>query len=256
MPHKHRLPPGTELALPTIPLRLASYNIHKCVGLDGRRQPERIIDVVRALQADVVALQEVDRRYAPRPAALPREMVERGAAMVPLTLAPHGPSLGWHGQTILLHPRLMNGRAPVIHRLALPGLEPRGAILADLSLAGGRFRVVCVHLGLLRNSRLQQMEAILGQLEAMEPLPTAILGDFNEWSTRGGTEPLDGPFRVHAPGRSYPAGRPVAALDRIALGAGMHLMDAGTLSTPLSRKASDHLPVWADVRAEVAATTE
>jgi endonuclease/exonuclease/phosphatase family metal-dependent hydrolase len=252
MPMKHRLAPGTELGLPTFALRIASYNVHKCVGLDGRRQPERILDVVNALQADVVALQEVDRRYAPRPAALPRRLIEAGSHMVALPVATNGaPSLGWHGQSILIHPRLLNGRAPVVHRFDLPGLEPRGAIAADLALPGGALRVVAVHLGLLRTSRMQQMEAILGRLEALEPLPTAILGDFNEWSTRGGTEPLDGPFRVHAPGRSYPAGRPVAALDRIALGNGLHLMDAGTLVTPISRRASDHLPVWADIRAEL-----
>jgi endonuclease/exonuclease/phosphatase family metal-dependent hydrolase len=250
MPQKHRLPPGTKLAGPTVALRLASYNIHKCVGLDGKRLPERIVDVVNALQADIVALQEVDRRYAPRPAALPPRLLQAATHLVPLDLAPEGPSLGFHGQTILLHPRVMV-QPPVLHRLDLPGLEPRGAVFADLTVAGGRVRIVCVHLGLLRTSRMQQMEAIMGRLEALEPLPTAILGDFNEWSTRSGTEPLNGPFRVHVPGRSYPAGRPVAALDRIALSAGMHLLDAGTLSTPISRRASDHLPVWADVRAEL-----
>lgn len=240
-------PPGTTLSQR---LRLASYNIHKCVGLDGRRRPERIVDVVNALSADIVALQEVDRRLGPRPAALPHGILSEGSDLVPLSVAPDGPSLGWHGQTILVHPRHLQHGIPAIHRIDLPGLEPRGAIMADIPTEGGWLRVIAVHLGLLRASRIAQLRVIHAGLARLPQLPTVILGDFNEWSVRGGMAPLDGTFRIHAPGRSYPATQPVARLDRIALGPGLHLQDAGTLRTPLSRIASDHLPIWADIRAE------
>ncbi len=107
-----------------------------------------------------------------------------------------------------------------------------------------------MHLGLLRRHRTQQLTTIRKALSAMPDMPTAILGDFNEWSMRGGMEPLTPAFRVHAPGRSFHASRPVAALDRVALNAALHLRDAGVIDSHLARAASDHLPIWADVRAE------
>ena len=233
-------------------LRLASYNIHKCVGTDTKRRPERILDVVNALGADIIALQEVDRRFSPRPAALPHQTITGSSDLVPLPFAVNGhdgPSLGWHGQTMLVHPRLLAAGMPVLTRIDLPGLEPRGALMAELATAAGGLRVIAVHLGLLRRYRLDQMRAILARLDALPALPTAILGDFNEWSRRGGMQPLlVGRVHVHVPGPSYPAPRPIAPLDRIALAHGLHLRDAGTLQTPLARVASDHLPIWADVR--------
>ena len=83
-------------------LRLASYNVHKCLGMDRRRSPERIVSVLNALDADIVALQEVDHRLPPRPAALPRALIERETDFGVLPFAPEGPSLGWHGQTMLV----------------------------------------------------------------------------------------------------------------------------------------------------------
>ena len=79
-------------------------------------------------------------------------------------------------------------------------------------------------------------------------MPTAIVGDWNEWSLRGGTEPISDGFHVHAPGPSFPAVRPVARLDRIAVAGGMHLHDAGVFVQGEARVASDHLPIWADIR--------
>jgi endonuclease/exonuclease/phosphatase family metal-dependent hydrolase len=73
------------------------------------------------------------------------------------------------------------------------------------------------------------------------------LGDFNEWSRTGGLAPLKDAFDIIAPGKSFHASRPIAALDRIALDASLELRDAGVVETDLSRRASDHLPIWADV---------
>lgn len=229
--------------------RLASYNIRKCLGSDGRRLPSRTLDVVNALSADVVALQEVDRRYAPRPWALPPALIAAETDFLPVGAALSAGSLGWHGQTVLLRKGLTVQR---VERMTLPALEPRGALAVEVLPAGGGapFRVVSVHLGLMRRWRRLQLTAIREALAGHEPMPTVILGDFNEWSAAGGMEPLTGAFRVHAPGRSYPATQPMGRLDRVALGEGLHLLDAGVLDTPLARVASDHLPVWADVRVE------
>ncbi len=226
-------------------LRLLSYNVHKCVGLDRRRKPGRIVEVINQTGADIVALQEVDLRLGRRPAALPLSLVEQHTDYHGPDFAPDSPSLGWHGQAILLR-RGIEVRG--IERITLPGLEPRGALLAEGSCGGVAFRVIGAHLGLIRRYRLMQMAAIRAAIGARAGMPTAILGDFNEWSSRNGMAPLTDAFHVHAPGRSFPAARPIAGLDRIALSPGWHLRDAGVHKTTLARIASDHLPVWADVR--------
>jgi endonuclease/exonuclease/phosphatase family metal-dependent hydrolase len=226
-------------------LRLASYNLHKCKGTDRRRDPGRVVDVLNALDADVIALQEVDHRLGDRPQALPREMVEKDTDHDALDLALSPVSLGWHGQTLLVRSSL---QVRDMARIELPGLEPRGAVMAELETASGKaLRVVGVHLGLIRRYRLMQMRALRAALAGRVAMPTAILGDFNEWSLDRGMEPLADAFSIHAPGRSYHANRPVAALDRVALDQRLELRDAGVSETALSRMASDHLPIWADI---------
>lgn len=226
-------------------IRLASYNVHKCLGMDRRRLPERIIAVLNALDADVVALQEVDHRLGDRPAALPAQLIEARTDLSPLPFALGPQSLGWHGQTILVRQSLT---VSAIRRLALPGLEPRGAILAEIETERGPVRVVGAHLGLIRRYRQMQFAAIRAALSRRTPMPTAILGDFNDWSRRGSGDALGPGYRVHAPGPSFPAPRPVGALDRMALGGDLHILAAGVHSLTPAPIASDHLPIWADLR--------
>ena len=221
-------------------LRLASYNLRKCVGLDRRRTPSRSLEVINSIGADIIALQEADRRLGKRPAALPADMVRAYSDFVPLVLDETGVSLGWHGNAVLVRDGLKIG---AIQRLPLPGLEPRGAVVADI----GPLRLVAVHLGLIRRYRLEQMTTILAALAPLPGRPTVITGDFNEWSPSRGMEPLKDQFTIHAPGLSFHAARPVAALDRFAIDHGVHLKTAGVVRSPLARRASDHLPVWADV---------
>lgn len=225
-------------------LRLASYNVHKCLGTDRVRSAGRVLDVINEIEADVIAVQEADHRLGPRRAALPAKLVEAGSDFVVAPLALSPVSLGWHGNAILLRRTMALHR---VERLLLPGLEPRGAVAVEFGGPRGPVRLVGVHLGLIRRYRLMQLYAIRAALSVRAAMPTVILGDFNEWASQGGMEPLADAFHVHAPGRSFHASRPVAALDRIALGRDVHLKDAGVIETPLSRAASDHLPVWADV---------
>ncbi|MEZ5887189.1 MAG: endonuclease/exonuclease/phosphatase family protein [Paracoccaceae bacterium] len=225
-------------------LRLLSYNVHKCVGLDRRRRPARIAEVLADAGADIAVLQEVDHRLGARPAALPREMAERatGLRLLPFALSPV--SLGWHGQAMMATPAI----TPLyIRRIALPGLEPRGAILAELDTPKGALRVIGVHLGLIGRYRRLQLAAIGAFLSHRPTMPTAVIGDFNEWSQRGGADGLGPGFHLHAPGPSFPAARPLARLDRIAAGQGLHLVDIGTIDRGAARSASDHLPIWARV---------
>ncbi len=226
-------------------LRVASYNIRKCVGLDRRRDPDRVLGIIAELGADAVALQEADRRLGERPATLERGRIETITGLVPVDLAANDISLGWHGNAVLLHP---DYRVETVRRLDLPGLEPRGAVLIEAARNGRSFRMVAVHLGLTRAFRRRQLNEIVKAAAPRGPdMPTVILGDMNEWRNDRGLEPLEPDFTVHAPGLSFHAARPVAALDRIAV-RGMTLHDAGVHRSEAARLASDHLPVWADLR--------
>jgi endonuclease/exonuclease/phosphatase family metal-dependent hydrolase len=227
-------------------LRVASYNIRKCVGLDRRRDPDRVLGIIAELGADAVALQEADRRLGERPATLERGRIETITGLVPVDLAANDISLGWHGNAVLLHPEI---RVETVRRLDLPGLEPRGAVLIEAVRHGRSFRMVAVHLGLTRAFRRRQLNEIVKAAAPQEAeMPTVILGDMNEWRSDRGLESFAPEFTVHAPGLSFHAARPVAALDRIALNRRMTLHDAGVHQSDVARIASDHLPVWADLR--------
>jgi endonuclease/exonuclease/phosphatase family metal-dependent hydrolase len=230
----------TSITSPTT-LRIASYNIRKARGLDQRRDPLRVLNVINALDADVVALQEADLRLGARPAAIPREMItqETDFEVAPISRGDVG--LGWHGNAVLVR-KGVSVRG--VTHLDLPGLEPRGAVRLCL---GGPFELdlIATHLGLIRRHRLKQFEAILENVT--DKRPTVLIGDFNEWSIRRGMEPLAGRFDVHLPGHSFHARRRIASLDRIALSAGLELRDAGVEEGALARRASDHLPIWGDI---------
>lgn len=231
-------------------LRLASYNIQKAVGLDFRRDPARILAVISDLEADVVVLQEADRRLGLRHAAIPRFLIEQQTDYVPADVAETDVSLGWHGNAILVR---RGWHVLETARLQLPGLEPRGAVMAriapDMSGAA-RFpdiTVIGAHLGLLRNWRRRQARALFDHASAGDCSTTAIAGDLNEWSMRKGLGPLHPTFSIVSPGRTFPAGRPVGPLDRVALGRDLKLLDAGVSDGALARVASDHRPIWVEI---------
>ncbi|SFO95240.1 endonuclease/exonuclease/phosphatase family protein [Tranquillimonas alkanivorans] len=227
-------------------LRLASYNIRKAVGLDWRRDPGRILRVISDLDADIVVLQEVDKRLGDRPTVLSPAHVEHETGFCAAPVSINDVSLGWHGNAILVRKGI---DILDTERIFLTGIEPRGAVTATVAAALGEITVVGVHLGLRRRCRLGQLRAIRAHLGDDRHTGTVIAGDFNEWSAAGmGLRPLEGRFEIMRPGRSFHAAAPVAALDCIALGGELTATDSGVVQTPLTRKASDHLPIWVDIR--------
>ena len=225
-------------------LRIASYNLQKCVGLDLRRRPDRSLKVIEGLQADVVVLQEADKRLPPRPTALPHGMVEDdGWHIVPLGTG--GGSIGWHGNAMLIRPHL---RVIDTAQLDLPGLEPRGAIRVDLDSGIGPIRVIGLHLGLIRKHRIQQVAAIMHGLRDLPQMPTIMAGDFNEWKSVMPLDTMAQGLRFLPGAPSFPAARPVARLDRFALTEDLEALHEGAYLAKPARVASDHLPVWADIR--------
>jgi endonuclease/exonuclease/phosphatase family metal-dependent hydrolase len=231
----------------TARIKVASYNIRKAVGLDRRRDPGRILAVLRELDADIIALQEADRRFGQRTSAIPPFMFAEHSDYDPVAIDESPHSIGWHGNALLVR------RGTVVeecHALHLPTLEPRGAVAATLrTTAGLRLRVVGMHLDLSGIRRRQQARAILHHVAQGEPLPTILMGDCNEWRPRGGCL---ADFAEQHPcidtGPSFHSRRPVARLDRIFASPHFAAAAAAVHRSALAMRASDHLPVWAELQ--------
>ncbi len=241
------------LPLPADALAVASYNVHKCVGLDMRRSPERTARVIAELDADIVALQEADRRFGDRAGLLDLEAVHSMSGLAPVPLSLGGRAHGWHGNLLLAR----NAEVEAVRPLQLPGLEPRGALVVDLRHRGRPLRVIAAHLGLLRRSRLAQSRALVAALESEDDgRSTLLMGDLNEWrltrrSSLAPLAPRKGP--ATAPVASFPAHFPVLALDRIMASPCTEILRVEPHDSPLARVASDHLPVKAWLRLPAAA---
>ena len=226
-------------------LKFASYNIHKGVGLDRRRDPDRIVSILREIDADVVALQEADRRFGSRESVLPRQTIDDHTPWRPVAPAMMPASLGWHGNVLLVRRDIeVRGVQPV----SLPTLEPRGAVCADLAVEGIVLRVVGMHLDLSGLRRRHQVRAVCDRALEGGRVPVVMMGDLNEWAPRGGAlSAFAAPLRVLAPGRSFPSRRPVAQLDRIVVSEDWDVEDQGVQHSALAAIGSDHLPVWANL---------
>jgi len=225
-------------------IRVASYNMRKAIGTDRRRRPERTIEVLNELDADVIALQEADRRFGSRLSAVPLHMIEEHSDYKPVPLETRDGSIGWHGNALLVRKSVEIVDKALVH---LPSLEPRGAVLADIRLNGEVLRAVGMHLDLSGLWRRQQAHAILAHVEAREDaMPTVLMGDLNEWSARGGClRDFAHHCRFAECGKSFHSRRPVARLDRIMVMPGLDVVECGTHHSAAARKASDHLPIWA-----------
>ncbi|WP_425091888.1 endonuclease/exonuclease/phosphatase family protein [Tropicimonas sp. S265A] len=229
-------------------LRVASYNIRAGLGADLRRDAARVLRAIDALEADIVALQEADFRLGTRPAALPVSAIAGATGLVPMPVDTHPESLGWHGNALLLRRDI---RVRDHHLLSLPGLEPRGALIADLAIPGMRdIRVVALHLGLLRSSRRKQLSAIKVHLVNLPPAATLWMGDFNERSVKVGLGRLLPQFQVVTPGATYPVRRPRWPLDRFAHSDRLVLTPLPVPQPlPGDGHASDHRPIVAELSA-------
>ena len=225
-------------------LRIASYNIRKAVGLDGVRNPGRIVSVINEIEADIVVLQEADLRLGNRPTALPFDLISKHTDYRIADFSINEISMGWHGNAILFNKEVSLGK---LSRIDLPGLEPRGSICASIDVRNEPLTIYGVHLGLVRHWRRRQLDAILQTSTSARLDRSIIIGDFNEWSNHKGLETLRNRLSVLSPGKSFHAAWPVMALDKIAYGSELIIENAGIKQTSLASVASDHLPIWADI---------
>lgn len=223
-------------------LVVATYNIHRCYGADRRFAPERVQQVIHELDADVVALQEVETRDD---GGLDLLEFLAGAEYRPIA----GPTLfrenARYGNALLT-------RLPIDevahHDLSVPGREPRGAIDARLAAESATLRVVATHFGLSPAERRQQARRVLAILDAAAAPIEILLGDLNEWFLWG--RPLAWLHRVFtetpAPA-TYPARLPLLALDRLWVRPNAALRSLKRHASTAARRASDHLPLRAEL---------
>ncbi len=221
-------------------IKIASYNVHGGIGRDRRCSPERIRDVIREIDPDVIALQEVDS------AASGIDMFEWLAGETGLTAIA--------GKTLLRrdahYGNLMLARCPVdafeLLDLTWSGREPRGAIAADIQCDGQRVHVVATHLGLRPAERRAQVERLLRLFTDTGTDREVLMGDLNEWYLWGRPlKHLRTYFDACPAPATFPARHPLFALDRIYVSPRSMLKEITVHRSALARLASDHLPVVA-----------
>ncbi len=225
-------------------LRVGTWNIHGAVGTDGRYAPTRIIDVLSELRADLVALQEVPLQGAHDNFLANLEH----ATGYHVAAGPLFQRRGTEFGNAVLSRHAFDRVAHV--DLTVRTYEPRGALDVRMDVgARDPLRVLATHLGLRPGERREQVKRLIAAVEVEGPQPTMLMGDLNEWYLWGR------PLRwLHAHFRerprappTFPAQRPVFALDRIWISPAGCLRRLHCHASPTARVASDHLPLVAEV---------
>jgi len=223
-----------------------SYNIHECVGTDRRRDPPRIAEIIKKSGAQIIGLQEV---HSDSSGAQELHQMNYLAAMTGFQAVP-GPSLerrnGHYGNGLLTSYKVLT-----VEKLDLsyPGREPRGAIDVDLEIGGEAVRVIVTHLGLLPAERRFQVGKLLAALSQQRTRTVILLSDFNEWLPTGRSlRWIHTRLGKTALVRTFPSAFPVFALDRIWVSPSSSLVTISRLRSPLTRIASDHLPLQATIQ--------
>jgi endonuclease/exonuclease/phosphatase family metal-dependent hydrolase len=231
-------------------VRIATYNVHKCVGMDRRRSVDRVARVIREIDPDVVALQEVVSHFQgygrdPDQAAALAERLGMTLLMGPAIERPDYA----YGNVILT-------RLPVAgherYDLSCGRYEPRALQLVDVEIPGGLMHFYNTHLGTTYAERCEQSRRLVHTdiLAASHPEhPQVLVGDFNDWF-QGTPSRLLGDHLYDATRRirpTYPSVAPVLRLDRIYVNHHVRARRVWAHTTPLARIASDHVPIVAVV---------
>jgi endonuclease/exonuclease/phosphatase family metal-dependent hydrolase len=225
-------------------LTIASYNLHSCVGWDRKRSPARIVQVLRELDCDIYALQEVDNQPGEHEESMQLEYLSKAldmAAVPGLRIVRH---TGEYGNALLTRLPIVHVRR---HDLSYSRAEPRGALDVELDLRGKPLRIIATHLGLRRTERRFQWRRLMiaigeGSMEA----PLIVIGDMNEWYRRAATlREAHLAFGKPPAPAGFPSFAPLLALTRIWVRPHSAIESVVIHRSRLARQASDHLPLKA-----------
>lgn len=230
-------------------LRVATYNVHACVGTDGRHNPRRIASVINELDADVVALQEfsypADIALETRTPVVLTELDDYQCALGPTRRG----STHCFGNVLLTRHAILE-----VHRidLSIERREPRGALAATIDVRGVELHVLAAHLGLRLHERRFQIRQIVDYLDSVRRALVVVLGDFNDWLPgRSVAHLLDKRLGKAMRPRTFPVFQPILSLDRVWVHPKRALRRTFVHASRLARRASDHFPVVADIEAVV-----
>ena len=239
--------------------RILTYNVHRCVGSDGRLDVGRVAAVIAAEAPDIVALQEVDvgrartgRVDQAHEIARRLGMTSRFNAALTVEEEQYGDAILTHLPERLIKAGALPGYAP------LKRLEPRGALWVALESGPGQeIQVLNTHLGLVPREQQSQARALVGPqwlAGSARRDPVILVGDLNATPRsqvyRILTGELADAYRSRSSGQArlatFPAGMPILRIDHVLISAGLRIKSFRAVNTPLARLASDHLPLVAD----------
>lgn len=239
--------------------RILTYNVRRCLGIDGRLSPARIAEVIGSCEPDVVALQELDVNRA-RTGGIDQGQAIADELRMHLYFHPSIQVMEELYGDAILTPRpcrLMKAELlPTWGRRAF--VEPRGALWASVNIGGAEIQVINTHLGLRGPERLRQVDTLLGPDWLGHPAcrePVIIAGDFNAIPRSRVYQRiaahLSDAQRWLGTSRqrpTYPSRAPLLRLDHVFVSQSIEVLGAEVIRTPLARIASDHLPLLVDFR--------
>lgn len=243
-------------------VRILSYNVHRCVGVDRRLDVGRVAAVIAEAAPDIVCLQEVDVGRA-RTGGV--DQAHRLAQRLGMTHRFHAAlkvEEELYGDAILtaLPERLVKA-GPLPGYPRIPRLEPRGAMLVAVRIGARELLVLNTHLGLVPREQQLQAAALAGPEWLGGPLaagPLIMVGDLNATAGTSAHRILSARLadahgllrRGHGRGRvaTFPSTLPMLRIDHAFVGPGVAVEALGAWESPLARLASDHLPLIVDVR--------
>ena len=239
-------------------LRIMTYNVHRCVGVDRKLDPGRIAAVIAQARPDIVALQEVDVGRSRTGGVDQAHAIAARLGMAFRFNAALKVQEEQYGDAILT-----SGALTLVKAGALPGspdferLEPRGALWVQVEIGGQRLQVLNTHLGLVPHEQRAQARALAGADwigGALRRDPMVLLGDFNATPHQAGYRTLaaklkDARTSVQAARASptFPSRLPMLAIDHVFVSGGIRVQAVRAVTAPLARVASDHLPLIVDL---------
>jgi endonuclease/exonuclease/phosphatase family metal-dependent hydrolase len=256
---ERKAPGWQQRTATTDTLRVMTYNVHSCIGMDGKLAPERIARVIARYAPDVVALQELDAGRARTEGMDQAHLIARYLEMdFHFHPAMHIEEERY-GDAILTHLPMRLVKAGTLPGLPdKPRIEPRGALWVAIELNGIEYQVLNTHLGLLPRERRAQAEALLGPGWLGHPDccgPVVLCGDFNalpsspvcrQLRTRLDDAQIE--LKSHRPRRTFSGRFPMARIDHVFVDPAIEVLDIEVPDTELARVASDHLPLIAELR--------
>nr|CAD6406665.1 endonuclease [Rhizobium sp. Q54] len=235
-------------------LKVLSYNVHSCIGTDRQLNCGRVAEVIASVAPDVIGLQELDVGRRRTGGADQAHVI---ASLLQMDFHFHAAlhvAEERYGDAILTSLPMKLVKAGMLPSSG----EQRGALWTEVTIGGKPIQIFNTHLGLRRQDRVTQMRTLLGPSwldgPAGDGQPLILLGDLNSIGrsaayrlvSRHMKDVQSSTGKVLRP--TFPSRYPLMRLDHIFVSDNIEVLDAEVISTPLARRASDHLPLLATIR--------